>query len=65
MSGGGASGSEPLTSSGEAPASREALVLEELMDGAEVSVLGSGLVSRSTEQQGGKKAMGDMEVDQK
>lgn len=65
MSGGGASGSELLTSSGKTLASKEALVSEELVDGAEVSVLGSGLVSGLTKQQGGKKAIGDMEVDQK
>lgn len=54
MSGGGASGSELLTNGGETLASKEALVSEELVDGAEVSVLGSGLVS-GLDQAAGRK----------
>lgn len=57
-------GVRPLTSSDGALESKEGLGLEVLGDGAEVSVLSLDLLSVSPEQQGGKKMMYNIEVDQ-
>lgn len=55
---------EPPVGGDGAPASKKVLGLEELVvgpEGPEASPLGSG----STEQQGGKETMSEMEVDPK
>ncbi|TWW59347.1 hypothetical protein D4764_06G0008770 [Takifugu flavidus] len=62
--GSGFEGVGPLTNSDGALELKEGIGLEELGDGAEASVLSSGLGSGSPEQQGRKETMSKMEVDQ-
>lgn len=55
---------EPPVGGDGVPASKKVLGLEQWVVGPEASLLGLGLASGSTEQQGGKETMCEIEVDQ-